>query len=133
MKYKDNNFSKFQDRQRDGIESSFTSKSDRQVLRSGRDRKVRREQEHRLSLFYSKYLSKKVEKEWWACLNFDDKQRVETSYCNQEQMMEEKDRMNMWSNFEFFDTWKEWFEHIADEYKPDRIKYRESKLKKLGI
>ena len=124
MKYKDNNFSKFQDRQRDGIESSFTSKSDRQV---------RREQEHRLSLFYSKYLSKKVEKDWWLCLNFDDKQRLETSYYNQEQMMEEKDRMNMWSNFEWFDTWKEWFEHIADEYKPDRIKYRESKLKKLGI
>ena len=124
MKYKDNNFSKFQDRQRDGIESHFSSKSDRQV---------RREQEHRLSLFYSKYLSKKVEKDWWLCLNFDDKQRVETSYYNQEQMMEEKDRMNMWSNFEWFDTWKEWFEHIADEYKPDRIKYRESKLKKLGI
>ena len=124
MKYKDNNFSKFQDRQRDGIESHFSSKSDRQV---------RREQEHRLSLFYSKYLSKKVEKDWWLCLNFDDKQRLETSYYNQEQMMEEKDRMNMWSNFEFFDTWKEWFEHIADEYKPDRIKYRESKLKKLGI
>ena len=124
MKYKDNNFSKFQDRQRDGIESHFSSKSDRQV---------RREQEHRLSLFYSKYLSKKVEKDWWLCLNFDDKQRLETSYYNQEQMMEEKDRMNMWSNFEFFDTWKEWFEHIVDEYKPDRIKYRESKLKKLGI
>ena len=124
MKYKDNNFSKFQDRQRDGIESHYSSKSDRQV---------RREQEHRLSLFYSKYLSKKVEKDWWLCLNFDDKQRLETSYYNQEQMMEEKDRMNMWSNFEFFDTWKEWFEHIADEYKPDRIKYRESKLKKLGI
>ena len=33
MKYKDNNFSKFQDRQIDGIESSFTSKSDRQVRR----------------------------------------------------------------------------------------------------
>ena len=124
MKYKDNNFSKFQDRQRDGIESSFTSKSDRQV---------RREQEHRLSLFYSKYLTKKVEKEWWLCLSFDDKQRVETSYYNQEQMLEDDDRMNMWSNFEFFDTWKEWFEHIADEYKPDRVKYREYKLKKLGI
>ena len=124
MKYKDNNFSKFQDRQRDGFESPFTSKSDRQV---------RREQEHRLSLFYSKHLSKKVEKDWWLCLNFDDKQRIETSYYNQEQMMEEKDRMNMWSNFEWFDTWKEWFEHIAIEYKPDRIKYRESKLKKLGI
>ena len=124
MKYKDNNFSKFQDRQRDGIESHFSSKSDRQV---------RREQEHRLSLFYSKYLSKKVEKDWWLCLNFDDKQRVETSYYNQEQMLEDDDRLNMWSNFEFFDTWKEWFEHIADEYKPDRVKYRESKLKKLGI
>ena len=124
MKYKDNNFSKFQDRQRDGIESHYSSKSDRQV---------RREQEHRLSLFYSKYLSKKVEKDWWLCLNFDDKQRIETSYYNQEEMLEDDDRMNMWSNFEFFDTWKEWFEHIADEYKPDRVKYRESKLKKLGI
>ena len=124
MKYKDNNFSKFKDRQRDGFESPFTSKSDRQV---------RREQEHRLSLFYSKHLSKKVEKEWWSCLSFEDKQQVETSYCNQEQMMEEKDRINMWSNFEWFDTWKEWFEHIAIEYKPDRIKYRESKLKKIGL
>ena len=124
MKYKDNNFSKFQDRQRDGIESHYSSKSDRQV---------RREQEHRLSLFYSKYLLNKVEKEWWSCLSFDDKQRLETSYYNQEEMLEDDDRMNMWSNFEFFDTWKEWFEHIADEYKPDRVKYRESKLKKLGI
>ena len=124
MKYKDNNFSKFQDRQRDGIESHYSSKSDRQV---------RREQEHRLSLFYSKYLSKKVEKDWWLCLNFDDKQRIETSYYNQEEMLREDDSMDMWSNFESFDTWKEWFEHIADEYKPDRVKYREYKLKKLGI
>jgi len=124
MKYKDNNFSKFQDRQRDGIESHFSSKSDRQV---------RREQEHRLSLFYSKYLSKKVEKDWWLCLSFDDKQRIETSYYNQEEMLREDDSMDMWSNFESFDTWKEWFEHIADEYKPDRVKYREYKLKKLGI
>ena len=124
MKYKDNNFSKFQDRQRDGIESHYSSKSDRQV---------RREQEHRLSLFYSKYLLNKVEKEWWSCLSFDDKQRLETSYYNQEEMLREDDSMDMWSNFEFFDTWKEWFEHIADEYKPDRVKYRESRLKKLGI
>ena len=33
MKYKDNNFSKFQDRQRDGIESHYSVKSDRQVRR----------------------------------------------------------------------------------------------------
>jgi hypothetical protein len=123
MKYKDNNFSKFQDRQRDGFESHYSNKSDRQV---------RREQEHRLSLFYSKYLSKKVEKEWWSCLKFADKQRLETSYYNQEQMMDDN-RMNMWSNFEFFDTWEEWFEHIVVEYKPDMVKYRESKLRELGI
>ena len=44
MKYKDNNFSKFQDRQRDGLETySLNSKSDRQV---------RRQLEHRLSIFY---------------------------------------------------------------------------------
>ena len=123
MKYRDNNFSKFQDRQRDGFESHFSSKSDRQI---------RREQEHRLSLFYSMYLLNKVEKEWWVCLKFDDKQRLETSYYNQEQMMNDN-RMNMWSNFEFFDTWEEWFEHIVVEYKPDMVKYRESKLRELGI
>lgn len=124
MKYKDNNFLKFQDRQRDGIESHFSSKSDRQV---------RREQEHRLSLFYSKHLLNKVEKEWWACLSFDDKRRLEKSYHHQEEMLREEYSMDMWSNFEWFDTWEEWFEHIAAEYKPDRVKYRESKLKKLGI
>ena len=123
MKYRDNNFSKFQDRQRDGFESHFSSKSDRQI---------RREQEHRLSLFYSKYLLNKVEKEWWVCLKFDDKQRLETSYYNQEQMRNDN-RMNMWSNFEFFDTWEERFEHIVVEYKPDMVKYRESKLRELGI
>jgi hypothetical protein len=123
MKYRDNNFSKCQDRQRDGFESHFSSKSDRQI---------RREQEHRLSLFYSKYLLNKVEKEWWVCLKFDDKQRLETSYYNQEQMMNDN-RMNMWSNFEFFDTWEEWFEHIVVEYKPDMVKYRESRLRELGI
>jgi hypothetical protein len=100
MKYKDNNFSKFQDRQRDGEVGYYSS--------SKSDRQVRREQEHRLSLFYSKYLSKKVEKDWWLCLNFDDKQRIETSYYNQEEMLREDDSMDMWSNFEFFDTWKEW-------------------------
>ena len=122
MKYKDNKFLKFQDRQRDGVESYFTSKSDRQV---------RREKDHRLSVFYSKHLSKKVEKEWWVCLSLKDKEDIEKSYYNQEHMLGEE--MDMWANFEFFDTWEEWFEYIHNEYKPDRVRYRESKLKKLGI
>jgi len=124
MKYKDNNFLKFQDRQRDGIESPYTSKSDRQL---------RREHEYRLSIFYSKYLLNKVEKEWWSCLNTNDKQQIERSYYSQENMLQREDRMNMWSNFEWFDTWEEWFNHILTDYKPDMVKYRESKLKKLGI
>ena len=124
MKYKDNSFSKFQDRQRDGEVGYYSNKSDRQV---------RREQEHRLSLFYSKYLSKKVEKEWWLCLSFDDKQRLETSYYHQKQMLEEEDSSNIWSNFDFFDTWDEWYDFVHTEYKPDRVKYRESKLKKIGL
>ncbi len=122
MKYRDNKFLKFQDRQRDGVESYFTSKSDRQV---------RREKDHRLSVFYSKHLSKKVEKEWWVCLSLKDKEGIEKSYYNQEHMIGEE--MDMWSNFEFFDTWEEWFEYIHTEYKPDKVRYRESKLKKLGI
>ena len=128
MKYKDNNFLKFQDRQRDGdagyLRTWNSNKSDRQV---------RREQEHRLSIFYSKNLSKRIEKDWWINLSFENKQQIETSYYNQEQMLEEGDRLMMWSNYEFFDTWDEWYEYILKEYKPDMVKYRESKLKKLGI
>lgn len=124
MKYKDNNFSKFQERQREGLESPFTSKSDRQI---------RREREHRLSIFYSKRLAPKVEKAWWSNLKESDKEKIEVSYYNQERMLEDDNLANMWCNFEWFDTWEEWFEHIADEYKPDMVKYREAKLKKLGI
>ncbi len=128
MKYKDNNFLKFQDRQRDGdagyLRTWNSNKSDRQI---------RREQEHRLSIFYSKNLSKRIEKDWWINLSIDTKQKIETSYYNQEQMLEEGDRLMMWSNFVFFDTWNEWYEYILKEYKPDMVKYRECKLKKLGI
>jgi hypothetical protein len=128
MKYKDNNFLKFQDRQRDDdtgyLRTWKSNKSDRQI---------RREQEHRLSNFYFKNLSKRIEKDWWVNLKIEDKQKIEKSYYNQEQMLEEGDRLMMWSNYEFFDTWDEWCEYILKEYKPDMVKYRESKLKKLGI
>jgi hypothetical protein len=128
MKYKDNNFLKFQDRQRDDdtgyLRTWKSNKSDRQI---------RREQEHRLSNFYFKNLSKRIEKDWWVNLKIEDKQKIEKSYYNQEQMLEEGDRLMMWSNFVFFDTWDEWCEYILKEYKPDMVKYRESKLKKLGI
>ena len=127
MRYKDNKFLNYQDKQRNGEVGVYWYDQQRS------DRKVRRETESRLSIFYQRYLLKKVEKEWWVNLSINDKQQIETSYYNQENMLQEEDRMNMWSNFECFDTWEEWFENIAIEYKPDMVKYREAKLKKLGI
>ena len=127
MRYKDNKFLNYQDKQRNGEVGGYWFDQQRS------DRQVRRETENRLSIFYQRYLLKKVEKEWWVNLSTDDKKQIETSYYNQENMLQEEDRMNMWSNFEWFDTWKEWFDHIAIEYKPDMVKYREAKLKKLGI
>jgi hypothetical protein len=114
---------------------SLNSKSDRQIRRQLVSMYVANYfiNEHRLSIFYSKQLSKKVEKEWWLCITIKHKQQIETSYYNQERMLEEDDCSNMWASFKFFSTWKEWFEYIRDEYKPDMVKYREVKLKKLGI
>ena len=122
MKYKDSGFSRMQDRQRNGAWENEKS-----------ERQSRRECEHRLSIFYSKRLSLKVEKAWWSNLKEGDKQKIETSYYHQVQMMKDDNRMNMWATFVFFENWEEWFEYIHSEYKPDMAKYRESKLKKLGI
>jgi hypothetical protein len=127
MRYKDNKFLNYQDKQRNGEVGGYWYDQQRS------DRQVRRETENRLSIFYQRYLLKRVEKDWWVNLSTNDKKQIETSYYNQETMLQEEDRMNMWSNFEWFDTWKEWFESIAIEYKPDMVKYREAKLKKLGI
>lgn len=127
MRYKDNKFLNYQEKQRNGEVGGYWFDQQRS------DRQVRRETENRLSIFYQRYLLKKVEKEWWVNLSTDDKQQIETSYYSQESMLNHEDRMNMWSNFEWFDTWEEWFDHIAIEYKPDMVKYREAKLKKLGI
>lgn len=127
MRYKDNKFSNYQEKQRNGEVGGYWFDQQRS------DRQVRRETESRLSIFYQRYLLKKVEKVWWVNLSTDYKQQIETSYYNQETMLNHEDRMNMWSNFEWFDTWEEWFDHIAIEYKPDMVKYREAKLKKLGI
>ena len=124
MRYKDNKFLNYQEKQRNGEDEDWSSKS---------DRKQRRKLESRLILFYQRYLLNKVEKDWWINLSTADKQQIEISYYNQESMLQEEDQKNMWSNFEWFDTWFEWFEYIKKEYKPDMVKYRETKLKKLGI
>jgi hypothetical protein len=122
MKYKDSGFSRMQDRQRNGCENG---KSERQS---------RRAQVSRISVFYRDHLSNKVEKEWWTSLAIEDMQKIEESYYGQKSMIREDIVAgNMWASFIFFENWEEWFEYIHSEYKPDMAKYRESKLKKLGI
>jgi hypothetical protein len=39
----------------------------------------------------------------------------------------------MWSNYELFETIEEWFDFIKSSYKPDMVKFRELKFKKIGI
>ena len=117
MKYKDSGFSRMQDRQRNGAWEN-----------------EKRAQASRISVFYRDHLSDKVEKEWWTSLAIEDMQKIEESYYRQKSMIREDIAAgNMWASFVFFENWEEWFEYIHSEYKPDMVKYRESKLKKLGI
>ena len=124
MKYKDNKFVNYQDKQRNGeIGGYWSNKSDRQE---------RRELESELTLFYQRCLLDKVEKEWWITLSINDKQSVMGSYHYQGFMLEQ-DTDGMWSNEAFFDTWEEWYEYILKEYRPNMSLYRELKLKKIGL
>lgn len=125
MRYNDRNFSKFQERQRNGDELE-------NWLRVS-ERKIRRERDHRHATFYMQCLTKFFEKEWWLALETRDKEQVYTSYYNQEEMRKEEDDAHMWSNFEWFDTWDEWRQHILDTVQPNRAKLRELRVKKLGI
>lgn len=120
MKYKDQRFHKFQEKQ--GIEVGRLH------------RKEKRAQVRKHSDFYTICLSKSVEKEWWQCLSLYDKDRVMSSYFNQKSMIDDgRLSAETWSNYEFFDTWEEWHGFITKEFKPDLIEYRTAKLKKIGI
>ena len=89
MKYKDNNFLKFQDRQRDGdvgyLRTWNSNKSDRQI---------RREQEHRLSLFYMEKLSNKIEKLWWNNHKTSDKEKIRKSLTGIKRTEEQRKRIS---------------------------------------
>lgn len=124
MRYKDKNFSKYQERQRNGDDQL-------ENWQRASERKIRRERDHRHATFYMQYLTKFFEKEWWLALETRDKEHVYTSYYNQEEML--KEERDMWSNFEWFDTWDEWRQHTLDTVKPNKAKLRELRVKKLGI
>ncbi len=123
MRYKDRGFIKFQEKQRDIQEEGYSFKSDRQV---------RRKNEHRLSIFYSRYLSKNIDKYWWKNLKDSDKEKIMSLYSIQLDAIscDEGDR---WYSEPVFETWSEWYDYIKSTFKPNRISLREDKLKVLGI
>jgi hypothetical protein len=126
MKYKDDNFLNYQDKQRSGEFDYNSNKSDRQL---------RREQEHRLSLFYMNILSNKIEKIWWNNLKTTDKEEIRRSYNNQLDYLSHSIEIRdaLWYTYKVFDIWEEWFDYIKVEFKPNKVTYRQDKLKILGI
>lgn len=126
MKYKDNKFLNYQDKQRSGDFDYYSNKSDRQI---------RREQEHRLSLFYMNILSNKIEKIWWNNLKTTDKEEIRRSYNNQLDYLSHSIEIRdaLWYTYKVFDNWEDWFDYIKVEFKPNKSSYRNDKLKVLGI
>jgi hypothetical protein len=126
MKYKDNKFLNYQDKQRSGDFDYYSNKSDRQI---------RREQEHRLSLFYMNILSNKIEKIWWNNLKTTDKEEIRRSYSNQLDYLSHSIEIRdaLWYTYKVFDNWEDWFDYIKVEFKPNKSSYRNDKLKILGI
>lgn len=126
MKYKDNKFLNYQDKQRSGDFDYYSNKSDRQI---------RREQEHRLSLFYMNILSNKIEKIWWDNLKITDKEEIRRSYSNQLDYLSHSIEIRdaLWYTYKVFDNWEDWFDYIKVEFKPNKSSYRNDKLKVLGI
>jgi hypothetical protein len=124
MRYNDRNFTNYQEKQRDGI--------DLEMWERACERKRRRERDMLHINFYLQKLTHHFEREWWSALETRDKGLVYTSYYNQENMLKD-DSLNMWSNYEFFENWEEWKQHILDTIKPNKAKLRELRVKKLGI
>jgi hypothetical protein len=131
MKYKDNNFLNYQDKQRSG-EFDYNSNKSSSIRV---DRQIRREQEHRLSLFYRKKLWNKIEKVWWDNLKTSDKEEIRRYYSNQLDYLSHdiEIREYLWYSYKVFDIWEEWFDYIKVEFKPNKVTYRQDKLKILGI
>ena len=60
MKYKDNKFVNYQDKQRNGDIDYWSDKTNRQI---------RRERDHNWSVFYMSKISNHIEKIWWKNTN----------------------------------------------------------------
>lgn len=120
MRYRDNNFLRHQERQRDGME--LESKTVRQERRA--DRKAKR-------AFYAEVLSPiGIDSDWWEFLPDDQKSSVMWSHRNS---LNKGIGLNLWSNFKVFYSMEEWKAYILGEFKPDMAAMRQARLRKIGV
>ncbi len=121
MKYRDKGSLKFQEKQRDR-EEGYSIKSDRQI---------RRENQHRLSMFYSRYLSKNIDKFWWNNIKESDKEKIMSLHALQSEFI--SNDKDYWYSDPVFETWVEWYDYVKTTFKTNKVKLREDKLKIIGI
>jgi len=131
MKYRDKGFIKYQEKQRDGEVGFWANKSDRQI---------RREKEHRFSIFYQSCLiscngikkdTPLIDKFWWNNLKDSDKEKIISLHSLQCEHFNSGN--DYWYSDPVFETWSEWFDYIKTTFKTNKVKLREDKLKILGI
>lgn len=126
MKYRDNGFMKYQDKQRNGeVYNGYSSfKSERQI---------KRERQHRHYKFYNRFLVKNIDKYWWSNLKEVDKDEIISLFDMQLDFIEKDRNPDLWYSGPVFDTFDEWFFYIKETFKPNMSNLRQDKLKVLGI
>jgi hypothetical protein len=123
MKYKDNNFIRHQEKQRDFVE-----------LDTKGLRRQRRDYEKKIRRFYTNTLSKlNIDFYWWFFLPEKSKNSVMASYEAQKFSKRQGQWWSNWTMYKIFDSNEEWRNHILSEYETDIVAYREFKLKRLGV
>jgi hypothetical protein len=120
MKYVDKKFIAYKERK---SEESINDKS---------DRNLKRELKRKHYLFYIQYLCKNIDKLWWNNIKSSDKDSIISHFELQYDFINNKKEWD-WYSSPVFETWKEWFEYIKSEYKPNKANLRNDRLKLLGI
>lgn len=118
MRYKDNNFQRMQDRQK---QNPKESKRDF-LIRTGREKEHLR--------FYKETAHKIYDIDSWYCLTEDQRSRIMRSH----NITLGFDRINfVLYGKSLFCSELSWIEYVKETYKPDQAVLRAKALKKIGI
>jgi len=112
MKYRDNNFIKYKNNERD-----LTNRS------------IKRERELKYSNFYKKYLINNIDICWWDCLNESDKQEIISIHNNINLKLGEY----YWTSIIILNSYEQFLIYIKDNFEPNKKLLRNKRLQKLGI